>query len=145
MAEIWVTKHVSGMLIPLYDSGHEYAAKMPVGETYRVQITKPRNAAFHRKYFALLKLTLDNLPEEYVEHYPTLDNLLDEVKLQLGHYELRQTLGGKPFYKLRSISFASMDQDEFEDFYSRTLDVLIRYFLKGLTTEEIEQEIINFM
>ncbi len=145
MAEIWVSKSVDGALRPLYDTGYEYAKKMKVGEAYKVTIKKPRNGGFHRKYFALLNLTLQNFPEEYNEAYPTLDNLLDEVKLQLGHYELRQTLGGKPFYKLKSISFASMDQDAFEDFYSKTLDILIKWFLKGGDRKTIEEEIIHFM
>ena len=44
-----------------------------------------------------------------------------------------------------SINFASMDQAAFEDFYSRSIDVILLRFMPGTNRESLETEILNFI
>jgi hypothetical protein len=46
-------------------------------------------------------------------------------------------MNGKIVYVPKSINFASMDQTEFEKFYSRCIDTAIKYFAIGETPEQV--------
>ena len=127
-------------LKPVYPSDYDEKKKLKIGETYRAKIVVPRNYKFHKKFFALLNMALEN-----TDKYDTLDSLLIEVKLKLGHYKLHVTTKGKPQYIPKSISFAKMDQVEFEKFYDRTVDIVLKHFLEGMTPDEVEANIAGFM
>ena len=49
-------------LVPLYDSDHDLKQRLRVGSTVRCRVSLPRNYRFHKKFFALVRLTFDNLP-----------------------------------------------------------------------------------
>ena len=54
-------------LVPLYDSDYELAKRLRVGTTVRCRISLPRNYEFHKKFFALVRLTFENLPYPLVK------------------------------------------------------------------------------
>ena len=93
-------------------------------EYYNVNLTKPRNIKFHKKFFALMNFTLLHLPEDI--NIPTIDNLLDYIKLSLGHYQIKTIYKHEPIIELKSISFAAMDELAFKAFYNKALDVSIQ-------------------
>lgn len=82
------------------------------------------------------------------------DNSDDFESPEMVHYAVRAALGrgtwikpGKAQNKLfipESISFRSMDQDAFADFYSKAVNVIIKHFLIGMTPEQIEHVILDF-
>ena len=137
--KIFVKNTLSG-LIPLYDSDFEEKKKLKLNETYSVEITRPRNVLFHRKYFALLNLAFENQ-----DLFITFENLRKEVIKYAGYYEEYKTLKGEIEFRAKSIKFSKMNADEFEKLYSASMTVILKYILKESTKEEIEQEIVNFM
>ena len=96
----------NGILKPAYPEDSEKAHKMRTGEVYRVKVSMPRNVKFHRKFFTLINLVFDNLPEEIPARMPdgepiqirSRKDLLWRIKMQIGHYEQKVTLGGKITY-----------------------------------------------
>lgn len=138
-----------GILRPYDRTDAEAIGKMRDGEPYRVKVSMPRNIRFHKKFFALLNLVFDNLPEYIPTKTPdgepiqirTTEDLLWHIKMQVGHYTTRVTLGGKIVHEADSISFASMDEAEFQDFYDRAMAVILKYFLPETNREEIEEMI----
>ena len=139
-----------GILKPYDRTDAELLAKMREGEPYRVKISMPRNLKFHKKFFALLALVFDNIPEEIPARLPdgkpvevrSIEDLLWHIKMQTGHYERKVTLGGRVTYEAKSISFAAMDEAEFQEFYSSAMDVILKYFLPDTNREEIEEMIV---
>jgi hypothetical protein len=127
---------ISG-LVPLYPSDYDEKRKLKLGQDYEVSITNPRNVGFHRKFFALLNVGHENtsldMPFETYRKYMTV---------KAGYFTAYQTPKGV-YYDPESISFANMNQDEFEQVYSRVLDKVIEDI--GVTKEEIEKQLINFM
>ena len=111
--EIYLRKTISG-LKPLFNSDEEKYNKIKLGEDVKAVIRKPRNIKFHKKFFALLNLTLENQ-----QKYKTQEELLYELKIHVGHYDWHHTLMGKPIPKVKSIDFNSMDEIEFEEFYDK--------------------------
>ena len=94
-----------------------------------------RNIKFHRKLYALLNAVIVNQ-----DHYKDVKNLLDEVKLRSGHFDMHISHKGEITKVPSSISFFNMDEAQFEIFYSKALDVAIE-----LTDEEAVNEIIKFL
>lgn len=125
-------KKIGGALIPDDDSTVDQLQKLKTGEVVLVEYKRPRNIQFHRKFMALVNLVYDNQ-----DKYTNREDLLTELKLQVGHYNNHVTMGGKLIFTPKSISFASMDDDEFSIFYSKVIDVVLRYFLTDMGEDEL--------
>ena len=129
----------------MYDSDLEEKKRLRVGETVVCTIKKARNYEFHKKFFALVRLTLDNLPEKTAERLGICDeeDMLNCLKLDLGMfttawYDHTQVV------KLSSISFANMDETEFQRFYNRCIELILRSYLRGVSREDLLEEINRF-
>lgn len=124
-------------LVPLYDSDYDEKKKLKIGEVYFCEIKKPRNYEFLKKFFALVKLGCENSPLDMTEKpYRAY------VTMKAGYVDVYETPTGKMALP-KSISFANMDEDEFQKLYLAVLMVIS----KDIKTDEkiIEEEIINFM
>jgi hypothetical protein len=132
-------------LAPMYDSDLDEKKRLKIGETVLCKITKPRNYEFHKKFFALVRLTFDNLPEWIVRDHNvySLEDMLTLIKLDLGFASLVQH-GEYTLVKEKSISFAKMDNTEFEKFYNRAVDIVLYKYLRGTEKESLLEEIYRF-
>ena len=83
----------------------------------------------------------DNL--DHVQ-YPTVESLVTEAKIVTGHYDRRDIVLDSVSYKVltpRSISFAAMDQLQFDEFYERVCDWVARDMLPGISKETLRREV----
>lgn len=133
-------------LVPLDDIDAERKARLRLGSDVKVTITRPRNIGFHRKFFALLTLALQNMPESIARRNGifSVESMLNSVKVDLGHYDVVR-LAGRELIKPRSISFASMSDDEFQKFYDLTVTDVLNNYLKGTNREDLIQEVEQFI
>ena len=143
--EFYLTKVDTMTFKAAYDSDAEAVKAIPIGESVCSKYIKTRNVMHHRKFFAMLKMVMDNMPEAMPDQYQNIDFLLDEIKYQVGHVEIHITLGGKVEHKPKSIDFARMDQVAFEKFYNQAIDVMLKYFLKDLPHDKFEKEVMEFL
>ena len=134
--EIFLVKTQSGVLAPFDDAAAQRMAKIKTNEVVRAEITKPRNLLFHKKFMALVRLVFENQ-----ERYNSIEDLLVEFKLKVGHYKEHITTDGKIVYVPKSISFSQMDEYEFNEFYNKALNVLGKIIKVDSETlrEQIEQ------
>ena len=132
-------------LVPMYDSDLDEKKRLKKGEEVLCVIRRPRNYKFHKKFFALLRLTLDNLPERLERNLGITDeeDLLDSLKLDLG---LARTveIGGRRYIRTESISFGKMDETEFEKFYGRCTDIILKKYLRGTERAALNEEIERY-
>lgn len=135
--KLYLTKQGNGSFMPSYGSDHEAAKKIKTGNTVECEIKQSRNILFHRKYFALLNLVYENQ-----EVYQNLDHLRHDLTLEAGFYDVRYNIHGEEIKQVKSISFASMSEFEFNELYSKTLDVIVKYF--KFEREEIEENIERY-
>jgi len=143
--EFYLTKTDTMTFKASYDSDAEAVKHIPIGESVKAKFVKSRNVRHHRKFFAMLQMVTDNMPETMPNQYQNTDLLLDEIKFQLGYFEMHHTLGGKDYYKVKSISFGKMDQVQFDGFYNRAVDVILKWFLKDITKEQFDKEVLEFL
>ena len=110
--------------------------KIKPNEIIEVEIRKKRNAKFHAKSFALFNLVFQNQ-----EHYKNLNHLRKYLTIKAGFYTTYTDLNGDVQFEPESISFASMDEYKFNEYYKRIIDVIVKEykFDKQLMIDEIEQ------
>ncbi len=135
--KIYLKKNLS-KLEPADSEASEVLKKWKQGEVLSCDVKKPRNYEFHKKAFALFNLVYENQ-----DRYNTLEDILTEIKLRTGHYQEHITVKGVVVYVPKSISFASMDETEFNVFYNKAVNIVLKYFIPDTTREELENEVAS--
>ena len=132
-------------LVPMYDSDLDARKRLKRGEKVLCRITRPRNYEFHKKFFALVRLAYENLPEHLhsMLRIRSEEDMLTSIKMELGYADTIW-YGGRQVAIPKSISFAAMDQREFERFFSRAVDMVLTLYLRGTDKKELLNEIDNF-
>lgn len=133
-------KHL-GSLRPADDDAESIMRALGSGELVEVTVKKRRNPKHNAKLFALLKIVVDNTDGRW----PTVDALKEDLKMATGLYEKRVSLSGKVYYVPKSISFASMDQVQFSQWYDQALDVIVGRILPGIGKEDLENEVLEVL
>lgn len=135
--ELSLIKQPDNRFALAYDSDHEKAMRIKIGEVYKCTITKPRNYEHHKKYFALMKMVFENQ-----EHYTNMDQMRKDITKVAGFVNTHVNFLGETVIEAQSINFASMDQFTFNELYERTKDVICIHF--RLTNELIEENIHQY-
>jgi hypothetical protein len=140
--QLWLERTVAGWKAA-DDLSASTMRKVKVGKVMRAELTTPRNLAHHKKFFALLNLVWSSAGD-----WKSVDSLLDDLKRRMRHYETigewvdDETGEVKIIVKLKSISFAHMDQTQFEDFYEQALRELCA-MAGGIEYDVLKQEVLN--
>lgn len=125
-------KRTGDTLVPLSVADHDSLKRIRDGEIIHVEYKKPRNPLFHNKFMSLVRTVYDNQ-----ETYPSVDALLNVFKVELGYYDTMQWRSMEIRIP-RSISFASMDEIEFEEFYNKAVTMVLHRFLPSVSKVELE-------
>lgn len=136
---------ISG-LKPLCDEDYEEKKKLKIGEVYEATIKRPRNLSFHRKYFALINCAWEYQGEKLTEHFRNNVELFRKtIEVAAGWCDKVYSIERREWIEVpKSIAFDKMDNSEFTELYERVKDVLFKYFLKGISVEEFEKNLIAF-
>jgi len=134
-----VTKTADGKLLPSDEKSINIFSKVKIGETILVDYKPKRNYNFHKKGFSLLSIVFQNQ-----NTYDNLEDLRTEFKLKAGWYQEHVTTKGKIIYIPKSMSFATMDNIEFEEVYSRFIDIALKHFVT-MDKQELENQILRFL
>ena len=118
-----IVKQFNNTFKVAYDTDYDKMKRIKVGDFLSCEIKKPRNYMFHKKFFALLNMLYQNQ-----ERYNNIDHLRNDLTIEAGYYTLRENLKGEQVYEANSISFAQMNEETFEKYYSKCLDVIVKYF-----------------
>jgi hypothetical protein len=107
------------------------------GEIAQAEFTIPRNYRFHKKLFALLQVGFDAWePDRVRKSYKgramekNREQFREDIIILAGFYEQTFDLKGRMRIRAKSISFANMDDAEFEQLYSAVATVLLCEVLK---------------
>ncbi len=124
-------------LAPTSAADEEAMDGMTSGVTYRAVITraKPRSLQQNRLLFALIGIARENFDGEMSK-----DAVLDVLKLKTGHVRITKLPRGEMIMAPASINFQSMDQDAFNEWFPRAVDVIAREFMNGADPLAVTRE-----
>jgi aminopeptidase C len=129
-------------LSPYTDEDAIELRQVGIGDILQAKALDQRNVQHHRKFFALIRVVYDNMPEQFDSHFPTQDDLRHELIKRAGFYKEYIDLKGNKQYRAESISFDSMGQKRFDELYNKVLDVVVQWFL--FDRDVLEGEIMQF-
>jgi hypothetical protein len=135
--ELWLKRSLSGW-VAADDATAASMRRFKMGKLVRAEVTTPRNLAHHKKFFALLNLVWSSAGD-----WPSVEDLLIELKVRLGLYrEVVIRASGEIVKVPGSISFAKMDQAEFDKFYDRAVRELCE-MAGGIEFDVLKNEVLN--
>ena len=153
MNECMVMKGADGTLVAYDEGAREFIEALNMGIALRAKFTKLRNPKFHRKFFGMLDVGFDAFDpgEKEYRGLPCQKNrerFRKDVIVAAGFFDPVIALNGEIRAEAKSISFANMDDIEFEQVYSKVADVLLQRVLKNYTREDLDnvvQQIMGFV
>lgn len=123
---------------PANEAADEAWRKTAIGQEVRCEISKPRNGAQHRLYWAVMARVADN-----VEGL-TAKGVSDVVKLLTGHVERIQTLQGIVEVPA-SIAWSKLSQADFDAFMDRAFDMIRRRWLPHMSNAALRAELTEMV
>lgn len=151
MSELQLVKTVTGFR-PAYQADVDRMSKIKTGALVLADVKQPRNPLFHRKFFAMLNFAFEYW-EPAAENRGGLspeknfDRFRKDVLILAGYRKAVVNIKNEVRYEAESISFASMDQTQFTEVYSKVFSVLWRLVLRQVEgmTESVAQNAIDQM
>ena len=142
----------NGMLIPANDETREFIRKKKLGTGISGEFKQIRNYNFLRKYMALMNIGYDAFEPEIAEYKgqvveKNFDRFRHDITIMAGYYTFTTDINGEVKAVAKSISFGSMEEEEFSVLYSKTIDVLLRKVLTEYTKDNLENvvdQVIGF-
>lgn len=130
--------------------------KMEAGEMAQAEMAIPRNYRFHKKFFALLHFAFDAWePDRFHKSYKGMpvaknfERFRKDVTVQAGYYDQTFDLDGNMKLEAQSISFANMNDVEFEAVYSAVADVILGKVLTTYTgrdeLDDVMKQVVGFL
>lgn len=126
-----------GVLMPVDEAGEKFMARIKNGDMVDVEIKRPRNIKLHNKWWAMCAYMA-----EHSSIFPNKDYASDWLLIKLGYcIWIPHMKGQMPIAD--SISFAAMDQTEFEQMYDKALD-LVCAMLPHIERRDVAQVLAEF-
>lgn len=146
MAELEFYTMAGGLLRPANDDVAATMHKWGVNKLVIGKFRRPRNSQFHRKFFAMLDVGFDAWePPDEVEFHGKKYNVeknrerfRKDLIIAAGYYDTVVNFRGDVRAEAKSISFASMDEDEFGELYNAVQNVLLKNILKNYTEDDLD-------
>jgi hypothetical protein len=137
--------------LPASTDAEKVLQRMEQGEIGWFKPLRVRAPKELRRYWALMTMCADNcerieMPYGGVMLVQSKDDIHTAVKLCAGYCTTIFDAAGKPVYQIpRSISFETMTEDEWRDFWPKVIDVVMQRIMPGVSLPEIELELLKCM
>lgn len=151
LSEIILMKSALDALIPYDEAAAEFVRKCKTGELLHSDYKRVRNYRFHKKYFALIKFAFDQWEPKGELSYKgmpvskNLNRFRKDIAILSGFFETAVNLKGEVRLEAKSISFSQMDEIEFEQLYSTTINVVLSRILTNYTREDLDLVVENLL
>lgn len=111
-------------LIPVGDESFELFNSMKIGDeiSFEYKENKQRSLGNHKRLFSMLNGVVKD-----TDHYNDVNNLLDVIKLRSGYFTTVVSHTSEVLHIPKSISFTSMNEDEFKEFFSKAIDICLEF------------------
>ncbi len=143
--KIEVRKEAGGVLHPVSDMDADALTKFKTGEQYQIEIKRTRNPAFHRKTFAFFNFCYAHWQgdREFMDERGQFDVFRNNLTVTAGFYNEYYNLKGEVRIEAKSLSYGSMDADEFESHYQALIAAAMRHIFVGCGSD-VEDDLVDF-
>ncbi len=132
-------KRSDGSFYPTTQIDADMLKGFKVGDGIAFDWTKVRNYEFLQKYMVLMHFAFDQFEPEDAAPEKNFDRFREEITILSGYYTMSPSVKGHSRAVADSISFAKMEQEDFDQLYDKTITVLIKWVLKTYTKEDVNE------
>jgi hypothetical protein len=145
----YMIKAPGNMWRPADDASGEAMNKFPLGQVCSFEAKRTRNYRFLKKFMAMLDHGFDAWEPPTTEYkgmpvQKERESFREYCIIAAGFKTLVVDLNGGVHAKAKSISFANMEEEEFERVYSAVADVLLQWVLKTYKRADLDR-VVNEM
>jgi hypothetical protein len=138
--------------VPVDEASMDAFERLKPNEVYKAEITKPRNIEYHKRFFALLNMAYKNYEQPEIFHngirvFRSFERFRSDVIISCGYWDLGLNKNNKVIQIAKSISFAKMEQVEFEELFSKAIDVILHEYLTYYDEEDMNklvEQVLSF-
>lgn len=136
---IWM-KRAGNALVPADEAATEALSKLKPGKLLLVSSQSPRNPSQHRLFWHLCDLIQEN-SDQFVDR----EHVAEQIKIGTGRVSRTRykvpDIGWVEQVRGLSISYGSMPQEEFQEWFKRVLDYVVTDLLPGVNRGDIKAEL----
>lgn len=136
---LWLIRRMDA-LVPANSQALDDLRKLPADKWLLNELRMPRNVGHHKKFMAILQAVYP-----HQDMWPTFNSFRKAFTAALGHGEVVTAKDGRRYIDASSISFATMDQDEFSEFYDKAIDFVLTKILPGVDSRDLEREVQDIL
>ena len=139
-------KQPGGVMVPASDMEAERLIKFKTGELYEMEIKNSRNSQFHRKVFQFYNFCFEywRSDQEFLSEQAQFDCFRDNLTVLAGYYHTLVNLKGETRIEAKSISFASMTQEQFEQLYTALINTASKHIFGSKIDDETYDKLMSF-
>tara|TARA_R110002095_G_scaffold169152_1_gene146814 strand:+ start:3882 stop:4364 length:483 start_codon:yes stop_codon:yes gene_type:complete len=135
-----------GILVPADEQSAKFVGKLIKNDVVTSDFVKPRNYRFHRKWFALVKFAYEHWQPSHLQDAKwkdvipekSFDRFRKDLIIMTGRYDAVYRVDGSVRIEAKSISFASMDEEEFQKLWNSTTTVILDKVLMNYTLDDLK-------
>lgn len=142
-------KQHGGLLIPASDMEADRLKRFKTGETYEVEIVTTRNPKFHGKVFSFFNFVFkywsaDKTEWQHFDEVKQFDTFRKNLTVLAGFKEVSYTIDGRVRVEAKSLAYANMDQEEYEQCYSALINAAIQNVFNNTKDQNIINQLYAF-
>ena len=135
--------------IPADDTEQDRIKRFKNGEMYEGEFKLTRSPAFHRKMFAFFNFVFnywsaDKTEWEHFDHTKQFDTFRRNLTVLAGFKEVSYTIDGRVRVEAKSLAFANMEPEEFEQCYKAIINAAIASIFDNTTNQNTINELYSF-
>ena len=147
--QVDLVKHPGGVFSVATDIDLPRINRFKTGETYTAEIKLTRSPAFHRKVMAFFGFCFahwcaNRAGLEHMDEYSQFERFRKDLTILAGFYVQTVRLDGSLRTEAKSLSFASMDDEEFTRCYSALINAAIKHVFANTKDESILNQLYGF-
>ena len=131
------------ILMPSDSKSVEHLLKWEVGDIVVADVRRPRNPKHNAKFWVLMQTVWEST--EIQDKYASPRALAKAIELALGYFDSIELPDGTRGYAIHSLNFESMSQDQFAEFYSQAVDVIVTQLVPHLNREDLERRVMELV
>lgn len=138
-------RRVPGGFAPESDEEAAKLTKLKAGACVKVKVTQETNAKFRRKWWALAQYAFgmwsETMPEQLFqgqEVQPSFERFRKDLTILAGRFHPVWAVNGELRVEADSLSWARMNDEQFEAFYSATINAVLSKILHNTKLTEAD-------
>lgn len=147
--QIDLVKHPGGVFSPVNEIDIERLHRFKNGETYTADIKLTRNPKFHRKVMAFFGFCFshwcaDRAGLGSADETTQFNRFRKDLTILAGFYDTVTNIRGEVRAEAKSLSYAQMEQEEFERCYSALINAAIKHVFAGTKDLQIINQLQSY-